>query len=336
MFAPTFAVPIAYIDNHFCQNHEASKTGNSRTGDNCYQYHTVDPGDIPSRRYDTWIGCKHYVICYSYRRSSTIRNCIVSLKENLGLSRLIIKELGSYRKFCVGSVSLKVANALVTREQDVFVGDLEFDGVDALSISEFKDGVWDIARVTGAKSYYKDGKKLETSTPLSVVNYIDKNFDYIEMDKQFRELIADVSKPLEYKDDKKKGDSNKKKSRWGKKTRHSEEKGPKTIDMGVPTPDPNAPPPVLTPPPIGSTPASELHAAALTQMATGTPTLAASKIVKHSQVSGVGIESPVPQGDWNAPEKIKLYVVPIGVYVEGQYEVGVMTLFSLDNGGLSR
>ena len=242
----------------------------------------------------------------------------------------------SYRKFRVGSVSSKIANVVVTREHDIFVGDLEFDSVDALSISEFNNGVWDIARVTGAKNYYRNGKKLEASTPLSVVNYIDRNYDYIEVDKQFRELIADVSKPLEYKDDKKKGDSNKKKSRWGKKSRHSEEKGPKTIDMGVATPDPNAPPPVLTPPPIKSTPASELHATALTQMAAGTPTRASSKIVKHSQVSGVGIESPVPQGNWNDPDKIKLYVVPIGVYADGQYEVCVMTLFSLGNSSLSR
>ena len=145
-----------------------------------------------------------------------------------------------------------VTNAVVSRDHNIFLGDLEFEGVDPLSLSEFENGVWDNSRVSGEKEYYKNGKKLESSIPTDIVNYLDSNYDYIEAEKQFRELIADVSKPLEYKDDKSKGGSNKKKSFWGKRTRKEERKGSKSIDMGVSAADPNAPPPVVTPPPLNS------------------------------------------------------------------------------------
>ena len=118
-----------------------------------------------------------------------------------------------------------VTNAVVSRDHNIFLGDLEFEGVDPLSLSEFENGLWENSRVSGEKEYYKNGKKLESSIPTDIVNYLDSNYDYIEAEKQFRELIADVSKPLEYKDDKSKGGSNKKKSFWGKRTRKEERKG---------------------------------------------------------------------------------------------------------------
>ena len=49
-------------NSRYCQKHEASKTGNSRTGGNCYQCHTVDPGYILSHRFDATIECEHFLI----------------------------------------------------------------------------------------------------------------------------------------------------------------------------------------------------------------------------------------------------------------------------------
>lgn len=216
-----------------------------------------------------------------------------------------------------------VTNAVVSRDHNIFLGDLEFEGVDPLSLSEFENGLWENSRVSGEKEYYKNGKKLESSIPTDIVNYLDSNYDYIEAEKQFRELIADVSKPLEYKDDKSKGGSNKKKSFWGKRTRKEERKGSKSIDMGVSAADPNAPPPVVTPPPLNSKKATDLHTLSVSQAAQGVDNSAKSKFVYHTPIQNVGIEAPVPQGDWIAADKIKLYVVPVGVHYEGQYEVGV-------------
>lgn len=213
------------------------------------------------------------------------------------------------------------SNILVSREHNVYLGDLEFEGVDPLSLSEFENGVWDKSRVSGEKGYYKNGKKLDPSLPLDIVNYMDNNYDYIEKNKQFRDLIADVSKPLEYKDDKQKGDGSKKKSKWGKRKKRDEPKQSKGIDMGVSTPDPNAPPPVVTPPPISFKKQSDLHVESLAQASQGVENRAKSKFVFHTPIQNVGIEAPVPQGDWITAEKIKLYVVPIGIHYEGQYEV---------------
>ena len=219
---------------------------------------------------------------------------------------------------------LKMAcNNVVSRDHNIFLGDLEFEGVDPLSLSEFENGEWDHSRVSGEKEYYKNGKKLESSIPTDIVNYLDSNYDYLEAEKQFRDLIADVSKPLEYKDDKSKGGSNKKKSFWGKRKRKEEPKGPKSIDTGASTPDPNAPPPVVTPPPLNAKKAADLHTLSVSQAAQGAENRARSKFVSHTPIQHVGIEAPVPQGDWIAADKIKLYVVPVGVHYEGQYEVGV-------------
>ena len=103
------------------------------------------------------------------------------------------------------------------------LGDLTFAGVDPLSEDEFENGIWDMSRVKGYQSYYKDGKTLTPSQPLDTLDYSDDNYDYVAKDKVYRDLIADVSKELEYKEDKKKGD-NKKKSRWGRKSARGPEK----------------------------------------------------------------------------------------------------------------
>ena len=226
---------------------------------------------------------------------------------------------------CMNHLVLR-SNTLVSRDHNIFLGDLEFEGVDPLSVSEFENGVWDKSRVSGEKEYYKNGKKLESSIPLDIVDYKDDNYDYIETEKRFRDLMTDVSKPLEYKDDKSKGNSNKKKSFWGKRKRRDEPKTSPAVDVGVATTDPNAPPPVVTPAPLNAKRASDLHELSLTQSTQGVDNSARSKFVYHTPIANVGIESSVPQGDWIASDKIKLYVVPVGVHSEGQYEVGEVCL----------
>ena len=108
------------------------------------------------------------------------------------------------------------------KDHVIYLGDLNLAGVDPLSEDEFENDIWDIARVKGYQNYYKEGKVLSSSKPVSVLDYWDDNYDYVAQDKKYRDLIADVSRELEYKDDKKKGD--KKKSRWGKKSQKGKDK----------------------------------------------------------------------------------------------------------------
>lgn len=69
---------------------------------------------------------------------------------------------------------------------------------------------------------------------------------------------------------------------------------------------------------------AELHAATLAQMETA-PDNGASKKVVHLTESGesVGRSAPALEGAWSDPAQLKLYVVPLGVYLPNQFSVGV-------------
>ena len=199
------------------------------------------------------------------------------------------------------------------------LGDLTFAGVDPLSEDEFENGIWDMSRVKGYQSYYKDGKTLTPSQPLDTLDYSDDNYDYVAKDKVYRDLIADVSKELEYKEDKKKGD-NKKKSRWGRKSaRGPEKKEEKPANKD----DEKSIPKVVTPPPLQYNLASALHAKALQDLPQlTTPNQMYSRFLQPlpPQESYLGRDPQAPQGIWAKPGT-KLYVVPLGG-VGTSYQVG--------------
>lgn len=159
---------------------------------------------------------------------------------------------------------------------------------------------------------------LSPSEPIPVLSYFDDNYDYVAQDKKYRDLVADVSKELEYKEDKKKGDS-KKKSKWGKKTpkgkEKAEEKKADSQDDGVPK--------IVTPPPMVVPLASEIHAKAVQDRdSITTPNLASSRILPPltPSASYLGQQPQAPQGVWGDSSLIKLYVIPIGGRVT-TYEV---------------
>ena len=138
-------------------------------------------------------------------------------------------------------------------------------------------------------------------------------------DKVYRDLIADVSKELEYKEDKKKGD-NKKKSRWGRKSaRGPEKKEEKPANKD----DEKSIPKVVTPPPLQYNLASALHAKALQDLPQlTTPNQMYSRFLQPlpPQESYLGRDPQAPQGIWAKPGT-KLYVVPLGGVVTS-YQVG--------------
>ena len=207
---------------------------------------------------------------------------------------------------------------IVKDRQPVFLGDLQFEGVDPLAEDEFDNGIWDISRVNGYKSYYKGGKTLSPSEPLSsIITYFDDNHDFIAEDKKYRDLIAEVSKTLEYKDDKKKGED-KKKSKWGKKSR----KGPEKKEEKKKQDSDDSTPAVVTAPPLEYTEASILHKKALEDLPTLTTTnQALSRIQTPAVVDNViGRQSIAPQDVWADSTKTKLYIIPLGGRVSS-YEV---------------
>lgn len=209
---------------------------------------------------------------------------------------------------------------VVTKDHVIHLGDLSFAGVDPLSEDEFENGIWDLARVKGYKNYYKEGNVLSSSKPVPVVDYSDDNYDYVAQDKKYRDLIADVSRELEYKDDKKKGE--KKKSRWGKKSPKGKDK---TEEKKPDTPE-DTTTKVVTPPPMVVPLASEIHSQALKERDSLTIlNLGSSRILSPlaPPTSFLGQAPQTPSGSWSDSSQIKLYVIPIGGQVR-TYEVGLL------------
>ena len=72
---------------------------------------------------------------------------------------------------------------IVKDRHPVFLGDLQFEGVDPLAEDEFDNGIWDISRVNGYKSYYKGGRTLSPSESLpSVITYFDDKYDILNFE----------------------------------------------------------------------------------------------------------------------------------------------------------
>ena len=206
------------------------------------------------------------------------------------------------------------------KDHVIYLGDLNLAGVDPLSEDEFENDIWDIARVKGYQNYYKEGKVLSSSKPVSVLDYWDDNYDYVAQDKKYRDLIADVSRELEYKDDKKKGD--KKKSRWGKKSQKGKDK---TEEKKQIVPESGAPN-VVTPPPMVVPLASKIHLQALEERdSLTTLNLASSRILSPltPPTSFLGQVPQAPSEGWSDSSRIKLYVIPVGGQVK-TYEVRIL------------
>ena len=109
---------------------------------------------------------------------------------------------------------LQETNGVVQKDHDVFLNDLEYDGVDPLGASALQNAQSESGIVAEDKWYSYEKKKLSSSSPLRIVDYFDPSFDYVNENKKYRELLTEVNKELEYKSEKK-GDAGKKKGRWG-------------------------------------------------------------------------------------------------------------------------
>ena len=251
---------------------------------------------------------------------STTRKYTAPLKASRFLFRRIMKVLDSGKRRRV-LLSRVTSHSVVQKEHAVFLNDLEYGGVDSLSDSLSESHKADASEFKEGKVYSYDKRSLSPSTPLSVIDYFDPSFDYIESDKKYRDLLTEVNKELEYKSEKK-GDGGKKKGRWGSKSKKAEERASmrasETVNNGIAET-------------IGRGPfvfdgktMAELHAATLAQMATA-PDNGASKKVVHLTESGesVGRSAPRLEGAWSDPVQLKLYVVPLGVYLPNQFSVGV-------------
>ena len=118
---------------------------------------------------------------------------------------------------------LQETNGVVQKDHDVFLNDLEYDGVDPLGASALQNAQSESGIVAEDKWYSYEKKKLSSSSPLRIVDYFDPSFDYVNENKKYRELLTEVNKELEYKSEKK-GDAGKKKGRWGSKSKKAEEK----------------------------------------------------------------------------------------------------------------
>lgn len=121
------------------------------------------------------------------------------------------------------------------KDHDVFLNDLEYDGVDPLGASALQNAQSESGIVAEDKWYSYEKKKLSSSSPLRIVDYFDPSFDYVNENKKYRELLTEVNKELEYKSEKK-GDAGKKKGRWGSKSKKAEERASsraETVANGV-------------------------------------------------------------------------------------------------------
>ena len=118
---------------------------------------------------------------------------------------------------------LQETNGVVQKDHDVFLNDLEYDGVDPLGASALQNAQSESGIVAEDKWYSYEKKKLSSSSPLRIVDYFDPSFDYVNENKKYRELLTEVNKELEYKSEKK-GDAGKKKGRWGSKSKKAEER----------------------------------------------------------------------------------------------------------------
>lgn len=231
-------------------------------------------------------------------------------------------ELHNFLKLHVCFFFIPYLFFVVTREHPIYVGDLEFTSVDPLSSDEFENGKWSSSKVSSSSKYYRDGSKLSSSTPHNIVHFSDDNFDYLEKVKKYNELIEDVRKPLEYKDDSKK--KKKENSRWGRRAKRDQERDKKETKPKVDA-DAN---PVITPKPFAFTKASELHTKALADSQGSTLNLYPTKIVSlPTDASYMGREGIPPQGNWNDPTYLKLYVIPVGIHKLDDYEVSLIFYF---------
>lgn len=253
-------------------------------------------------------------LCFMYR-ISIIKDSIVRSNDSQRMRLTTSTERNRVQQRIVLICFLNTNN-IVKRDHDVFLGDLEFENVDPLSADEFEDGKWDESKVMGSKGYYRDGKKLSSSVPSTIVNYFDENYEYEMRIKKYNELLADVRKPLEYKDDGKKKDK-KSTSRWGRKGKKEEKK--KEEKKPVPTE-----PDEITPKPFPSMDASVLHAKAVTDSQGDTVNQYPTKIsVLPSDATYLGREGVAPTGVWSDSSLTKVYILPLGSHKIDDYEVSI-------------
>lgn len=205
------------------------------------------------------------------------------------------------------------------KDHDVFLNDLEYDGVDPLGASALQNAQSESGIVAEDKWYSYEKKKLSSSSPLRIVDYFDPSFDYVNENKKYRELLTEVNKELEYKSEKK-GDAGKKKGRWGSKSKKAEERASsraETVANGVAE---SAKPAEFV---FQGKTAAQLHQEALAQAATAPDNAAVKKVVRLTAPGeSVGRTAAAPEGAWSDTARLKLYVVPLGVHLAGQYAVG--------------
>ena len=163
---------------------------------------------------------------------------------------------------------------------------------------------------------------MSSSTPHNIVYFSDDNYDYLEKVQKYNELIADVRKPLEYKDDSKK--KKKENSLWGRRAKRDKERDKKETKPKVDA----VAKPVITPKPFAFTTAAELHTKALDASQGSTVNLYPTKIVTlPTDASYMGREGIPPQGNWNDPDYLKLYLIPVGIHKLDDYEVSLIFYF---------
>ena len=209
------------------------------------------------------------------------------------------------------------------KDHDVFLNDLEYSGVDPLGASALQSTQSESGIVAEERWYSYEKKKLSPSSPLRIVDYFDPSFDYVNENKKYRELLTEVNKELEYKSEKK-GDAGKKKGRWGSKSKKAEERASarasETVANGVAE---SAKPAEFV---FQGKTAAQLHQEALAQAATAPDNAAVKKVVRLTAPGeSVGRTAAPPEGAWSDAARLKLYVVPLGVHLAGQYAVGAVT-----------
>lgn len=203
----------------------------------------------------------------------------------------------------------------------MFLNDLENGGVDPLSASSMQNSLSESGITAEEKWYSYEKKKLTSSSPLRVLDYFDPSFDYVNENKNYRDLLAEVNKELEYKSEKK-GEEGKKKGRWGSKSKKAEERASarasETVSNGVVE---GSKSPEFT---FQGKTAAQLHQETLAQAATAQDNAAAAKVV-HLTAPGESVSRAAvqPEGAWSEAGRLKVYVVPLGVHLAGQYTVDV-------------
>lgn len=189
-----------------------------------------------------------------------------------------------------------------------------------MSLDEFENGKWDEAKVSGSKSYYKGDKKLSPSVYSNIIDYFDENYDYEAYTKRYNELIEDVRKPLEYKNDGKKKDE-KKSSRWGRKGKEEQEREKQKKKAAKEKKEAGG---VVTAPPLEFTLAEELYKKAVSESQSGSPNDYSKKMaVLPADASYMGREGVSPQGVWADDSLLKIYIIPMGVHTIDNYEVEI-------------